>query len=73
LAFRWTLNSMFASQIGMLVLDEPTAWIDARNLDCLEVALTNLRGLVRAQGYQVIIITHHQQLQRVFDQVITTE
>ncbi len=73
LAFRWTLNSMFASQIGMLVLDEPTAWIDARNLDCLEAALTNLRGLVRAQGYQVIIITHHQQLQRVFDQVITLE
>lgn len=73
LAFRWTLNSLFASQVGMLVLDEPTAWIDTRNLDCLEKALTNLRGLVQSQGYQVIIITHHQQLQRVFDQVITLE
>lgn len=73
LAFRWTLGSLFASQVGMLVLDEPTAGLDDRNLDCLENALIGLGHMAKARGYQVVIITHEERLERVFDQVLTLE
>lgn len=73
LAFRWVLNSLFASQIGMMVLDEPTAGLDARHLALLETALIGLGEAARSRGYQVIIITHQMSLERVFDQVITLE
>jgi exonuclease SbcC len=70
LAFRWVLNSLFASQIGMMVLDEPTAGLDERHLDLLEIALQKLGEQARSVGYQVIIITHQLTLERVIDQSI---
>jgi len=70
LAFHFTLNSLFTNQLGLLSLDEPTAWIDSRNLDCLEAALLGLRQIAKDQGYQVLLSTHHEQLHRVFDQTI---
>lgn len=73
LALRWTLNSLFASQIGMMVLDEPTAGLDARHIDLLEVALRGLGEAARSRGCQVIIITHERRLEGVFDQVIELE
>lgn len=73
LALRWTLNSLFASQIGMMVLDEPTAGLDARHIDLLEVALRGLGEAARARGCQVIIITHERRLEGVFDQVVELE
>lgn len=73
LALRWALNSLFANQIGMMILDEPTAGLDQRNLDCLESALVGLSEVARSRGYQLIMITHEQRLERVFDQVITLD
>lgn len=70
LAFRWVLNSLFASRIGMLVLDEPTAGLDAHHIALLEVALVRLGAAARSAGCQVIIITHDTRLERVFDQII---
>jgi DNA repair exonuclease SbcCD ATPase subunit len=57
----------------MLGMDEPTAGLDERSLDCLENALLGLGQLAKARGYQVIIITHEKCLERVFDQVLTLE
>jgi DNA repair exonuclease SbcCD ATPase subunit len=73
LSFRWVLNSIFANQIGMLILDEPTAGLDTRHVALLEAVLTNLSAVVRAQGAQVFIITHEQRLSHVFDQVVRLE
>lgn len=70
LAFRWALNLFFASEIGMLILDEPTAGLDPRHIDLLEKALVGLRSAAKERQYQVIIITHETRLERVFDQVI---
>lgn len=73
LALRWVLNSKFASQIGMMVLDEPTAGLDSRHIVLLENALTGLKEVARSRGMQVIIITHELSLRGVFDQVITLD
>jgi len=70
IAYRLTLNNMFAVDAGLLVLDEPTAWIDADNLSCLEQTLSKLNGIVKQRDQQIIIITHHEQLRRVFGSVI---
>jgi DNA repair exonuclease SbcCD ATPase subunit len=73
LAMRWALNSLFAKQIGLLVLDEPTAGLDERHLGLLQSVLTQLGSAARNRGCQVIIITHEQRLRGVFDQVIELE
>lgn len=70
IAFRWVLNSLFASQIGMMVLDEPTAGLDRRHVDLLETALRALGAEARSRGCQVIIVTHELSLEDVFDQTI---
>jgi DNA repair exonuclease SbcCD ATPase subunit len=70
LAFRVAVNDIFAKDLGMLVLDEPTAGLDEGNLQCLRVAITRLKELSTARGLQVIMITHEQELHNLFDHVI---
>jgi DNA repair exonuclease SbcCD ATPase subunit len=73
LAFRWALNSQFANQIGMLVLDEPTAYIDRRHLSLLETTLRRLGAAAKSRGCQVFVITHEASLRGAFDQVVDLE
>jgi DNA repair exonuclease SbcCD ATPase subunit len=61
-SFRVAVNSMFASDLGLLVLDEPTAGLDKGNLACLQVAFERLRELSRSRGLQVVMITHEENL-----------
>ena len=70
LAFRLAVNSRYARDLGLLVLDEPTAGLDDTNLSCLETALNRLRELSRSRGLQVILITHERLLDGLFDQVV---
>jgi DNA repair exonuclease SbcCD ATPase subunit len=73
LCFRLVVHETFASQLGVMVLDEPTDALDARNLDFLRTSLEGLRSLVADRQLQLIIVTHHEQLASVFDQVIRLE
>ena len=70
LAMRWALNSLFASQIGFLALDEPTAGLDEQHLGLLQSTLSKLGAAARNRGCQVVIITHEKRLMGVFDHVI---
>jgi DNA repair exonuclease SbcCD ATPase subunit len=70
IAFRWVLNSLFAGQIGMMILDEPTAGLDRRHVDLLETALRALGAKARSRGCQVVLVTHELSLEPVFDQVV---
>ncbi len=65
----WSAASVFAASPGLLVLDEPTANLDAANVDYLGGALTLLSGSVRGTR-QVIMTTHADGLRASFDQVI---
>jgi DNA repair exonuclease SbcCD ATPase subunit len=70
MAFRLAVSERYAKDLGLLVLDEPTAGLDDSNLTCLEVALNRLRELSRSRGLQVILITHEKLLDTLFDRVI---
>ncbi len=68
MAYRLTINSLFASQVGMMVLDEPTDGLDADNRRLAAEVFQRLGEVARARGHQVIVITHDEALERVFDQ-----
>ena len=70
LALRTAVNSMFASSLSMLFLDEPTEYLDEANLDCLQTAMSRLGELADQKGLQVIVITHEQGLAHLFDHTI---
>lgn len=70
LAFRRAVNFLFANEIGMMALDEPSEALDEHNLSCLREALHDLAADSRKANNQVIVITHHELLRPAFDQVI---
>ncbi len=70
LAFRVAVNDIFAKDLGLLILDEPTAGLDEGNLGCLRVAIQRLKELSTARGLQVIMITHERELSKLFDHTI---
>lgn len=71
LALRVVVNATFASEIGLLCLDEPTDSLDEDNLKCLEVALDQLKQLSKTMGLQCLLITHIKRFAPLFDNVIT--
>lgn len=73
LCFWLVVHETFASNLGVMVLDEPTDALDSRNIDFLREALEGLRSLVAERRLQLVIVTHHEQLSPVFDQVIRLE
>ena len=70
LAFRTEVNSVFAREVGLLCLDEPTQFLDARNVQALEVALAALRRLAADRGLQALLVTHERRLAHLFDAVV---
>lgn len=70
LAFRRAFNLLFASEIGMMALDEPTENLDTQNVAFLRDGLRELAAANREAGNQIFIITHEEALEPAFDQVI---
>jgi DNA repair exonuclease SbcCD ATPase subunit len=68
-AFRYSVGSLFDADIGMMYLDEPTAWMDEDNVAYFAEALKRLAVEVRGKR-QLVVITHHERLLPAFDQVI---
>jgi chromosome segregation ATPase len=62
--------SMYKADVGMLVLDEPTANLDAANVAGLAEAMAAFTGTVRGRR-QLIMVTHADALKSAFDQVVT--
>lgn len=73
LCFRLAVMQIFAADLGCLNLDEPTEGLDEQNLLYLREALPGLRQLIRDRDLQLVMITHHQELAPVFDQIINVE
>jgi len=71
LAFRIAMNSTFANNLGILMMDEPAAGLDEHNLGCLPIALERLRAISQERGLQILFVTHRaSQLGQYFDAVI---
>lgn len=69
-AFWNAVASMYQADVGMLVLDEPTANLDAANVAGLAEAMAAFTGAVRGRR-QLIMVTHADALRPAFDQVVT--
>jgi len=73
LAFRVAVNAMFAEEIGLLALDEPTAALDAVRIRALAPVLEKLRELSTAKGLQCLLVTHATSLSHLFESTIELE
>lgn len=73
LAFRVAVNAMFAEDIGLLALDEPTASLDAPRIQALAPVLEKLRELSTAKGLQCLLVTHASNLSHLFESTIELE
>jgi DNA repair exonuclease SbcCD ATPase subunit len=68
---RTSVNSMFASEVGVLLLDEPTVYLDADHVTQFAEVLRRLRDVAASRGLQLILITHERELNPLFDKVIS--
>ncbi len=73
LAFRVAVNAMFAEEIGLLALDEPTASLDQPRIQALAPVLEKLRDLSTAKGLQCLLVTHASSLSHLFESTIVLE
>lgn len=73
LAFRVAVNAMFAEEIGLLALDEPTASLDQPRIQALAPVLEKLRDLSTAKGLQCLLVTHAANLSHLFESTIELE
>jgi len=64
---------MFAEEIGLLALDEPTASLDAARIRALAPVLEKLRDLSTAKGLQCLLVTHASNLSHLFESTIELE
>jgi DNA repair exonuclease SbcCD ATPase subunit len=71
LAFRFAASELFTSNVNMIVLDEPTIWLDSRRIDGFKEVLENVKAVSKRNDSQVFIITHEKSLIPVFDQVVS--
>jgi DNA repair exonuclease SbcCD ATPase subunit len=70
LAWRLAVHFRFASDIGLLCLDEPTVWLDKGRLECLKLAIEKMRSMANTSGLQCLLITHELELLNSMDKVI---
>lgn len=69
IAFRAALDRVFGHDVGMLFLDEPTAGLDADNVNYFHTALQQLARKLGTER-QLIVITHVTALGGAFDQLV---
>lgn len=70
LAFRFSIYDLFSRDLGLLVLDEPTAYLDNDRIDSVAKLMTNVRSYSRSAGLQVIVVTHENRLAEICDLVV---
>lgn len=58
------------SNLGLVVLDEPTAGLDEDRLDAVIDVLGELANVARDNDQQIILVTHDSRLDRVLDKKI---
>ena len=70
IAFRFAVHKLFAANMGLMILDEPTLALDDDHVECVFNLLEKVKGYSRTAGLQLIIVTHEQRLTGVMDGVI---
>jgi len=69
-AFRLASYYMFAGQMGLLCLDEPTEYLDARKIDSFGRVVEQLKEISGKLDLQIFMATHRESIIPLFDSVI---
>ena len=67
-AFRLAMANTFAKSVDLLVLDEPSNYLDSENITHLQQLMVKLQD--SAVVSQMIIVTHERALMGFFDRTI---
>jgi exonuclease SbcC len=70
LTWRFAVHNLFVDRLGLLVLDEPTVFLDSDRINSVVDLLLNIREYVKKTNLQLLVVTHEDRLRPVFDQVI---
>ena len=69
-SFRFASYCMFASKIGLLSLDEPTVYLDDKNVGNFCVLMEKIRDIAQKMNLQVLIATHERSVLPFMDSII---
>lgn len=70
LAYRLALMRLFTNNLNICVLDEPTSFIDAGNIEAMKNAFASLSEFAQQNNMTVFIATHEYALLPIFDTLI---
>lgn len=71
-AFRFAVHCLFAGKLSLLTLDEPTVYLDKRNITNFLTLLETVKSVARNMGLQVMMSTHEVSVGPLLDTVIET-
>lgn len=69
-AFRFAIYNLFAGELGFMVLDEPTAFLDDDRIQSVVEVMQAVRRYAHQTGMQLVVITHEPELATAFDHVV---
>jgi len=69
-SFRFATYCLFAGRVGLLSLDEPTAYLDDHNVSCFCSLLERVKKVAAGMNLQVLISTHEQSVVPFLDTVV---
>lgn len=69
-AFRFAVYTLFSNKLGLLSLDEPTAYLDDETIARFGDLLQRIAQIARNGSLQVLMATHEASLGPCFDQTI---
>lgn len=70
-AFRFAVYTLFSNKLGLLSLDEPTAYLDDETIARFGDLLQKIAQIARNSSLQILMATHEASLAPCFDQTIT--
>lgn len=70
ISFRIAIYNMFATDLGLMVLDEPTLMLDTDRIECVTDMFESVGRYARNANMQLVVITHEDALKRAFDHTV---
>ncbi len=69
-AFRLATYCTFANKLGLLVLDEPTAYLDDANIECFGELMSKISEIAKNLNLQILLATHERSILSLFSSTI---
>jgi len=70
LAFRFAAREIFTTGVNLIVLDEPTTWLDRETILNFKNIIESISELSDTNNLQTLIVTHERSLMPYFKQTI---